>query len=253
MLEAVPDRVVGGVVQPEVGPHVDDADAALDQGRHLLRGRAVGEGEEDGLDVGGQRAPDGQARADEMGVERLDRLVVALPAHEADDADVRVAAQEPDELRADVAGRPDDGDPDRIGGRVAGGCARVRGRVRTRSTVRLDRRRPERRAHGRAKPLAAAARRGRRRSGGASSRSKDDTADCMNMQRPRYRGPIARTAIPGGTGASATSGVRSTDTWRRMALQAPWCEIRSASRSIPCTESERSDAPGAEPPLNPPI
>ena len=43
---------------------------------------------------------------------RTDRFGFAGAALEPDDLDVGVARQEPDELRADVAGGPDDADPD---------------------------------------------------------------------------------------------------------------------------------------------
>ena len=43
----------------------------------------------------------------------IDRFVLAVPADEADDHDVRVPVEQPHELGADIAGRPDDRDPDR--------------------------------------------------------------------------------------------------------------------------------------------
>ena len=87
----------------------------------------------------------------------MPRQGIALPLapHEPDDGDVRVAGEQPHQLRADVSGRPDDRDPDRIAveraqarrSRRAGQGSRVE------RTVRRDRRARRVRAHGRAKPL----------------------------------------------------------------------------------------------------
>jgi hypothetical protein len=72
---------------------------------------------------------------------QADRLAVAAAALEPDDLDVRVAAEETDQLGPDVPRRTDDPDPN------AGAGAR--------SAVRLDRgRRLEARAHRHAGPLA---------------------------------------------------------------------------------------------------
>jgi hypothetical protein len=76
-----------------------------------------------------------------MRVRPADRVVVAAARCEPDDLDERVASEEPDQLRADVAGRADDPDADLRAG--------------TRPAVRRDRRSGlEARAHGRAKPFA---------------------------------------------------------------------------------------------------
>ena len=99
-----------------------------------------------------------------------------------------------------------------------------------------------------------AARRGRRRSGGASSRSTDDTADCMNMQRPRLSRAHRSHRYPRRHRCERYFGRSFHDFRATHGPAGPSrCEIRSASRSIPCSERERSDPPGAEPPLNPPI
>jgi hypothetical protein len=108
MLEAVPAWVVGRIAQTEVGPQIDDGDALRGHGRDQRRGRAVGQGQERGIDVVGQLGADRQAGAGQVRVERADRIVVTVTAGQADDVDVGVAAQQPDELGPDVAGRPDD-------------------------------------------------------------------------------------------------------------------------------------------------
>ena len=153
MLEAVPARVVGRVAEAEVGPEVDDRGAVGDERRHLGGGRAVGEGQEDG--VGRRQAGvDEQLGRGEVRVEVADRLVVAVAPGEADDLDVRVAAQEADQLRADVAGRADDPDaqPTRT---VVTEAAAQRARQDPGRAVRRDRGgRLEPRAHGRMKPFA---------------------------------------------------------------------------------------------------
>ena len=70
-----------------------------------------------------------------------DWVVVAAASGEPDDLDERVAGEEPDELRTDIAGGADDPDADpELGSRPA---------------VRRDRRNGlEARAHGRARPFA---------------------------------------------------------------------------------------------------
>ena len=50
----------------------------------------------------------------------IDRFVVAVAADEADDHGVRVPVEQPHELGADIAGRPDDRDPDRSDRRAVG-------------------------------------------------------------------------------------------------------------------------------------
>ena len=137
MLEAVPARVVRGVAQAEVGPEIDRGGAVGDDRRDELGRRTVGQGQEDGVGRG-------QVRIDEMGRRRevrmdaADRLVISATAHETHDRHGGMAIEQPDELRADVAGRPDDRDPDRP--------------VGSRPAIRLGRR-LEARAHGRTRPL----------------------------------------------------------------------------------------------------
>ena len=143
VLEAVPARVVGGVAEAEVGPEVDDRGAAGDDRRNELRGRPVGERQEDGVG-GGQVCVDDVRRRGEMGMDRPDGFVVAAAADETDDLDGGVAVEEPDELRTDVAGGADDGDPD-----ATPGCGFGHG---SRPAIRLGRR-LEAPAHRRVRPL----------------------------------------------------------------------------------------------------
>ena len=120
------------------------------------RGRAVGEGEEDRVHVR-ERGVDDQAGVGEVRVDAVERVAVAVAALEADDGHVRVAGQEADQLGADVAGRPDDADPDAAVGVGAAGRdhAALRSRDETRRAVRRALgRRFEPRAHGRStRPL----------------------------------------------------------------------------------------------------
>ena len=92
VLEAVPARVVGGVAEAEVGPEVDDRGAGLDDPGDDGRGRAVGQGEEDGVDVR-ERGVDDQAGVGEVRVDAVERVAVAVAALEADDRHVRVAGR----------------------------------------------------------------------------------------------------------------------------------------------------------------
>ena len=110
VLEAVPARVVGRVAEAEVGALVDDRRAGRDEVRDEVRGRAVREGEEDGVRPGGSSAWTSWSSRREVRVDPVDRVVVAAAPDEPDQLDVRVARQQPDELAADVPGRPDDPD-----------------------------------------------------------------------------------------------------------------------------------------------
>ena len=78
-----------------------------------------------------------------------DRLVVAVATGEPDDLDVRVARQEADELRADVAGRADDPDADPSRAAVGGDAPFGAGGPRTSGPSRSPRatRVPRSRAH----------------------------------------------------------------------------------------------------------
>ena len=93
------------------GPEVDDRGAGSDEVGDELRRRAVGQRQEDRVDRR-QGGMDGQLGRREVRVDAAERVVVAVAALEADEVDVRVAREEPDELGADVAGRPDDADAD---------------------------------------------------------------------------------------------------------------------------------------------
>ena len=107
MREAVPLRVVGRVAQPEVRAQVDDRGAVRGEVRHDLRGRPVGERQEDRVRLGNRRI-DVEAGPVEMDVRPADRLARATASDQPLDPHVRVARQESDELRADVPGGADD-------------------------------------------------------------------------------------------------------------------------------------------------
>ena len=84
----------------------------------LLRRDAVGECGKDRVGRGHGRI-DRQGGPGEVGVDRRDRNLVAIPADEADDLDVRMAGQQTNELRADEPRRADDRDADEpIGARA---------------------------------------------------------------------------------------------------------------------------------------
>jgi hypothetical protein len=122
----------------------------------------MGQREEDGVGLVGDRVEDPEVARREMRVDARDGVAPALPADQPGDPDMRVEGEEPDELRADIARRPDDRDADRVpemrpgpdvGSRAgSGGTAGVSGDVVM--TVRRDRRLGQVRAHGRAGPLA---------------------------------------------------------------------------------------------------
>ena len=137
VLEAVPARVVGGVAQPEVGPEVDDRGPAREEVRDERRGRAVGEGQEDGIHLAGARCRrSGRWWRGAGGCRR--RVAVAVAAARPTMRDVRVAGEQPDQLGADVAGRPDDADPDPARPAAGADAAHRRGARRGRRD-RLDR------------------------------------------------------------------------------------------------------------------
>ena len=109
MLEAIPARVVVRVAQAEVRPEVDDRGAVGDDVGNEVGRRAMREGKERGVDLGERRA-DREVGRGEMGVVAADRVVLPVAPGEPDDVDVGMAGQQPDQLRADVPGGPDDAD-----------------------------------------------------------------------------------------------------------------------------------------------
>ena len=119
------------------------------------RDGAVREGKEYGLGLVGHGVEDAQPLGREVGVDAGQRIALPLPPDEPDDGDVRVAGEQPDQLRADVPGGTDDRDPDRIAAEraQAGGRRRAGQGSRVERTVRRDRRARRVRAHRRAKPL----------------------------------------------------------------------------------------------------
>ena len=152
MLEAIPAWVVGRIAQTEVRPEIDDRRAVRDDVGDQRRGRAVGEGQEDGISLGQGRSHEQVGRR-EMRMEAADGLVLAVAAGEADDLDVRMAGEQADQLRPDVPRRADDPDPDPARSAVVGNAAQ-RAWQEPRRAVRRDRRgRLEPRAHGRVAPL----------------------------------------------------------------------------------------------------
>ena len=115
MLEAVPARVVGRVAEAEVGAEVDDRGAGGDEVGGDLRPGAVGECQEDtAIRRGGML----RRRIVEVSAWRrcgwtpVDGVVVAVPADQPDQFDVRVPGEQPDQLATDIPGRPDDPDAD---------------------------------------------------------------------------------------------------------------------------------------------
>ena len=130
MLEAVPGRIVGRVGQSEVGAEVDDQQSLLEEGRRNGRRLAVGEGQEDRIERArvGQLGVDPVAGLGEMGERIADRQAIAVAGREPDDPDAGVPLQDAHQLRADVAGGAQDGDPQAC---VGGDALRARdtGRV----------------------------------------------------------------------------------------------------------------------------
>jgi hypothetical protein len=109
----------------------------------------MGERQEDRVDVG-QRRVDGEPGRGEVAMGQLDRLVVPIASLETGDLDIRVAREDPDQLRTDVAGCADDPDADAPWAVTV--HAASLGTGRTSPAVRRDRRgRPC--AHGRTWPL----------------------------------------------------------------------------------------------------
>ncbi len=155
MLEVVPARVVRRIAEAEIGPQVDDGLAATEELVDPARHGPVGERQEHGLRVVRDVVVDVQVTRREVRVDPGDRIALPLPSDEPGDPDVRVEGEEPDQLRADVARRADDRDPDRIAEkRPHAGRRGGAGRGCLVMTVRRDRRLRRIRAHGRAGPLA---------------------------------------------------------------------------------------------------
>ena len=99
VLEAVPARVVGRVAEAEVGAQVDDRRAGRDAGSATSAAAgAVGEGQEDAQSAGGSSASTVSSVVARCGWIAADRVVVAVAADQADELDVRVARQQPDQL-----------------------------------------------------------------------------------------------------------------------------------------------------------
>src|SRR4051794_28771845 len=117
MLEAIPAGVVGGVAEAEVRTLVDDRRAGGDEVWDELRRGPVREGEEDRI-RGRQLRVDVEIKCREVSVDTADRIVVSPTSDKTDKLDVRMPRQEPHELAAHVAGRPDDPDPNDTRGRI---------------------------------------------------------------------------------------------------------------------------------------
>ncbi len=155
VLEAVPARVVTRVAQAEVGSEIDDRRPRCGEVRHDPRRGAVGKGQEHGV---GRRQLRSHREVGRRQVRMVaaDRLVLAVATREPDDLDVRMARQQPDELRADVPGRPDDADTDapRAVPAVRRDATERAGEESRRRLARRDHRgRLETRAHGRVSAL----------------------------------------------------------------------------------------------------
>ncbi len=137
MLEAVPARIVGGSAKPEVRPLVDDRDAPRQEVRDEPSGRPVGQGEEDGVNVDGELTLEEKVGRREVGVDAAHGITTPLATGEPDELDMWMRGKQPDQLPADVAGRPDDPDADRrLAGAPAGGW--VNGRIEVGRVLPLD-------------------------------------------------------------------------------------------------------------------
>jgi len=136
VLEAIPAWIVRGVAESEVGPEVDDCSPTRREVGGDLRPRPVGECHEDRVDPAGVRTGAGrpgpprprerpssgkssrqfgierQCGGRQVGMDRADRVIVALAAVQPDELDIRMARQEADQLTPDISGRADDPDPD---------------------------------------------------------------------------------------------------------------------------------------------
>ena len=110
VLEAVPARVVVGVSETEVGSEIDDGGPGRDEIGNEVDRRAVREGKERGVNLG-QVGGDGEVGDRKVRVVTTDGVVVPVTPGQADDIDVRVTGQDPDQLGTDVPGRTDDPDP----------------------------------------------------------------------------------------------------------------------------------------------
>jgi hypothetical protein len=80
----------------------------------------MGERHEDRVDVVGQFGVNVEIERGQVLVDAADRVVVAAAPRQADEIDIGVSRQEPDQLAPDISRRTDDPDPDApgAGGRV---------------------------------------------------------------------------------------------------------------------------------------
>ena len=107
MVELVPARIVGRIVEAEVRPDVQQGGAAgYDSGSHLGC-NTVWQGGEDGIGLG-NRLVDDQSSGAEMRMRLGDGLPVAVAAVQPGQPYIRMAEQQPDQLSTGVARGPDD-------------------------------------------------------------------------------------------------------------------------------------------------
>ena len=116
VLEPVPERVERRVAEPEVGAEVDDEAGVVDESRHDVLRLARREGDEDDVEtVEAGRVERGEGEVAVGGrqvrVERRDRRSGRAVALGHRDLENRVARQEPQQLRPEIAGRPGDARP----------------------------------------------------------------------------------------------------------------------------------------------
>ena len=159
VVEVVPARIVGGVVEAEVRPEVDDRLPAIEELVDPARNDAVGERQEDRLGIVGDSIDDVQLAGREVGMDAREGIALPVTPDEPDDPDVRVERKEADQLGADVARRTDDGNSYGIAGFQRAGAAGRRGSgggrvLGSEMTVRRGRRARRVGAHGRTGPLA---------------------------------------------------------------------------------------------------
>ncbi len=114
MLEAIPARIVGRILEPEVRAEVDHRGPLADEGRSPLDGRPMGQGQEDGVGSRGG-VIEAQGRPGEMGVDGLDGFGAPPSPDETDQLHGWMPSKDADQLGSRVSSSADHRDPNRRG------------------------------------------------------------------------------------------------------------------------------------------
>ena len=96
---------------------VDDGDAAIQKRADPGRRRSMRKREKDGIDFGFQVTIQRQAGRRQVRMHGPDRIARSITTREPDQAHGRMTIQQPDQIPADIPGRADHADANRVPGR----------------------------------------------------------------------------------------------------------------------------------------